>query len=121
MTMSQTTADQRPDVVAAIRGGDSSLGMDGEADLATATLEQALFWRNIYTEILAMEESVLERIEQLMAGQSPQARQEVALTNVPVVVAQAGRFRSRLGFWETACRRLDGTGVAATIAPVLPG
>ena len=37
---------------------------------------------------------------QLMADQSPQARQEVALTNVPVVVAQAERFRSRLGFWE---------------------
>src|ERR1700730_9645194 len=92
----------RPDVVAAIRGGDNSLGMEGEADPATATLEQALFWRNIYTESLAMEESVLERIHELMADQSPQARQEVALTNVPVVVAQAERFRSRLGFWDAA-------------------
>jgi hypothetical protein len=105
--MNQKAAHQRPDIVAATRGGDNSLGMEGEADLATATLEQALFWRNIYTEILAMEESVLERIRQLMADQSPQARQEVALTNVPVVVAQAERFRSRLGFWETACRRFD--------------
>ena len=93
--------------MAATRGGDNSLGMEGEADLATATREQALFWRNIYTEILSMEESVLERIRQLMADQSPQARQEVELTNVPVVVAQAERFRSRLGFWETACRRFD--------------
>jgi hypothetical protein len=42
-----------------------------------------------------------------MAGQSPQARREVELTNVPVVVAQAERFRSRLGFWESACQRLD--------------
>src|ERR1017187_304552 len=97
----------RPDIVAAIRGGDDSLGMDGEADPVTASLEQALFWRNIYTEILAMEEAVLERIQQLMADQSPQARREVELTNVPVVVAQAERFRSRLGFWESAYRRLD--------------
>jgi hypothetical protein len=29
------------------------------------------------------------------------------LTNVPVVVAQAARFRSRLGFWESACRRIE--------------
>lgn len=91
----------RPDIVAATRGGDDSLGMEGEADLATATLDQALFWRNIYTEILAMEESVLERIKQLMVDQSPQARREVELTNLPVVVAQAERFRSRLGFWES--------------------
>jgi hypothetical protein len=97
----------RPDIAAAIRGGDDSLGMYGEADPATASLEQALFWRNIYTEILAMEEAVLERIQQLMADQSPQARREVELTNVPVVVAQAERFRSRLGFWESAYKRLD--------------
>jgi hypothetical protein len=45
-----------------------------------------------------MEEAVLERIEELMTGQSPQARREVELTNVPVVAAQAERFRSRLGF-----------------------
>jgi hypothetical protein len=94
----------RPDIVAATRGGDDSLGMEGEADLATATLGQALFWRNIYTEILTMEESVIDRIHQLMEGQSPQARREVELTNLPVVVAQAERFRSRLGFWESCVR-----------------
>jgi hypothetical protein len=93
--------ENRPDIVAATRGGDDSVGMDGEADPATATLEQALFWRNIYGEILAMEEAVLARIQHLMADQSPQARREVELTNVPVVVAQAERFRSRLGFWES--------------------
>src|SRR6202140_3579932 len=93
--------DNRPDIVAATRGGDDTLGMDGEADPATATLEQALFWRNIYTEILTMEEAVLARIKDLMGDQSPLARREVELTNVPVVEAQAERFRSRLGFWET--------------------
>jgi hypothetical protein len=75
--------------------------MDDEADPSTATLEEALFWRDIYGEILGMEESVLERIHQLMAGQSPQARREVELTNVPVVVAQVERFRSRAKLWES--------------------
>ena len=87
----------RPDIVAAIRGGDDTLGMQDEIDPTSASLEQALFWRTIYTEILEMEESVLARIRQLMAKQSPQARREVELTNVPVVVAQVERFRFRLG------------------------
>jgi hypothetical protein len=93
--------EDRPDIVAATRGGNNSLGMDDEADPATATLEQAVFWRNIYTEILAMEEAVLARIHQLMAGQTPEARREVELTNVPVIVAQVERFRSRRGLWDT--------------------
>jgi hypothetical protein len=112
----------RPDIVAATRGGDLSIGMEGEPDPATASLELALFWRGIYTEILAMEESVLERIHQLMAAQSRQARREVELTNLPVVVAQAGRFRARLGFWEACVRAHEraspaaGTVVAAVVA-----
>ena len=68
---------------------------------ASASLEQALFWRGIYSEILEMEESVLARIRQLMAEQSPQARREVELTNVPVVVAQVERFRSRWEIWDS--------------------
>jgi hypothetical protein len=96
---------ERPDIAAAIRGGDDSLGMEDEMDPSNASLEQALFWRNIYTEILEMEELVLARIRQLMAHQSPQARREVELTNVPVVVAQMERFRFRLGIWAL---RVDG-------------
>jgi hypothetical protein len=96
--------------VAAIRGGDNSLGMDDEADPATATLDQALFWRNIYTEIVAMEEAVLARIYQLMSGQSPEARREVELTNVPVVVAQVERFRSRHAIWDSLVRTFQDEG-----------
>jgi hypothetical protein len=91
----------RPDIVAATRGGDDSLGMEGEDDPANASLEQALFWRTIYSEILEMEETVLARIRQLMAKQSPQARREVELTNVPVVVAQVERFRYRWEIWDS--------------------
>ena len=75
--------------------------MEDEMEPASASLEQALFWRGIYSEILDMEESVLARIRQLMAEQSPQARREVELTNVPVVVAQVERFRSRWAIWDS--------------------
>jgi hypothetical protein len=97
----------RPDMVAAARGGDSSLAMDGEGDPKSAPMEEALYWRQIYREILAMEEKVMERVQELMATQSPQARREVELTNVPVVAAQAERFRQRLGFWTARVQELE--------------
>jgi hypothetical protein len=97
----------RPDIMAALRGGDTKQGMDGEADPKGASMEQALYWRQIYREILAMEEKVMERIQDLMAAQSPEARREVELTNVPVVAAQAERFRLRLGFWTARVHELE--------------
>lgn len=96
----------RPDVDAAWRGGNWNQPMDGEGAPADATLKQALYWRQIYTEILAMEEKVLARIRQLMVTQSDEGRREVELTNVPVVVAQAERFRQRLGYWDARVRQL---------------
>ena len=90
----------RPDIAAATRGGDHSMGMDDEADIHSASLEQSLFWSKIYAEILTMEEAVLARIYQLVADQSPEARREVELTNVPVIVAQVERFRSRGKLWD---------------------
>jgi hypothetical protein len=100
----------RPDVDAAVRGGDWSQAMDGEGPPGDATIKQALYWRQIYTEILAMEEKVLARIRQLMLNQSAVARHEVELTNVPVVVAQAERFRQRLGYWEARVLELSPDG-----------
>ena len=97
----------RPDIAAAIRGGDWSLRMDGEGVPAEASLKQALYWRQIYTEILVMEEKVLDRIRKLMAKQSEAGRREVELTNVPVVVAQAEKFRQRLGYWEARIQQLE--------------
>jgi hypothetical protein len=101
----------RPDVDAAERGGDWNQRMDGEGPPGDATLVQALYWRQIYVEILAMEEKVLVRIRQLMATQSETGRREVELTNVPVVVAQAERFRQRLGYWEARVLELGGVEV----------
>ena len=82
--------------------------MDGEVAPEKATLKQALYWSQIYSEILAMEEKVLVRIRQLMVTQSDEGRREVELTNVPVVVAQAERFRQRLGYWQARVLQLGG-------------
>ncbi|HEY4888213.1 MAG TPA: hypothetical protein VIJ58_06505 [Candidatus Dormibacteraeota bacterium] len=98
----------RPDLDAAARGGDWTQPMDGEGPPELATLKQALYWKQIYTEILAMEEMVLVRIRELMLTQSDVGRREVELTNVPIVVAQVEKFRQRLGYWEARVRHLDG-------------
>ena len=82
--------------------------MDGEGPTSEANLEQALYWRQIYIEILAMEVKVLLRIRHLMKGQSEEGRREVERTNVPVVVAQAERFRQRLGYWDARVVQLGG-------------
>jgi len=107
----------RPDIDAAVRGGDWTRAMDGEGVPGHATIEHALYWRQIYTEILGMEEKVLKRIRQLMAMQSVEARREVELTNVPVVVAQAEKFRQRLGYWEARVHELNGA-VPPSAGPV---
>lgn len=100
------TPDPRPDVEAALRGRDSSRGMDGEVDPAHASKEEAIFWTKVYQEIWEMEETVLTRVKELMNAQSPVARLEVELTNVPVIEAQAARFKDRLGYWETRLRQV---------------
>jgi hypothetical protein len=97
----------RPDIAAARRGGDWTQRMDGEGIPGESNMEQAVYWTKVYTEILAMEEKVVARVRQLMETQSPAARHEVMLTNVPVVVAQAERFRQRLGYWEARLEAIE--------------
>jgi hypothetical protein len=97
----------RPDIDAATRGGNWEQRMDDEGPPEAATLGEALYWTQIYAEILVMEEAVLDRITKLMKKQSSEARREVELTNVPVVVAQAERFRKRHGYWAARVLELQ--------------
>ncbi len=96
----------RPHVSAAIPRGDADEGMESEGDPSTATLEQAMYWQQIYGEIVVMEEAVLSRIRKVMADQSPQARHEVALSNLPGVVRQLARFKRRRGYWDKQLQEL---------------
>jgi hypothetical protein len=105
--MQRDQQDQhRLDVAAAIRGGDLGQAMEAEQDIDSSSLEQAVFWREKYQEILAMEEGVMARVRELMAAQSETVRREAELSNVPVIAAQLERFRSRLGYWEARLRLL---------------
>jgi hypothetical protein len=96
----------RPEMEAASRGGNPDQLMDGEADLGTASIEQALFWTKVYAEILSMEEKVMARVQELMSAQSPRVRREVELTNVPVIASQVERFRQRHEYWHLKVQEL---------------
>jgi hypothetical protein len=97
---------ERPEMTAASRGGDPDQLMDGEADLDSASLEQAHFWSKVYAEILIMETKVMERVQELMAAESPTVRREVELTNVPVIASQVERFRQRHEYWTVKLKEL---------------
>jgi hypothetical protein len=97
----------RPGIATGIRDGGWTQTIDGVGVLPTSTLESALHWRQVYSEMLEMEEKVLARIDLLMDTHSEEVKREVELTNVPVVVAQADRFRQRLGYWEARITELD--------------
>jgi hypothetical protein len=97
----------RPEMAAASRGGDPDQLMDGEANLDTASIEQAVFWSQVYAEILAMEEKVMARVQELMALESGRVRREVELTNVPVIASQVERFRQRHEYWTLKVGQLE--------------
>ena len=94
-------------IATGIPDGGWSQTIDGVGVLPASTLESALYWRQVYSEMLEMEEKVLARIDLLMDTHSEEVKREVELTNVPVVVAQADRFRQRLGYWEARITELD--------------
>ena len=99
-----------PHLAAARRGGDLNQAMDGEGDPSIGTPMEVAYWLQVYTEILTMEEKVLVRVHDLMATQSPAARREVELTNLPVIESQVERFRERLGYWRARRVELDEAG-----------
>src|SRR5258708_14392205 len=97
----------RPEMAAADRGGDISLGIEGEVAISSASLAQAIFWTDVYREIHTMEEKVMLRIEELMAVEPPTAQLELRRTNVPVIASQGERSRHRHDYCPTKGKQLQ--------------
>jgi hypothetical protein len=66
----------------------------------TPTLQQALFWMNIYRDLLAVDESALLRMRALMTEKHAQDRGDVYyIPDVELVLGEIERVRSRLDHW----------------------
>ena len=60
----------------------------------------------IYAEIVAMDQTIIERVRQLIAGQSGDSDREAYLSNLRLVLAQLQRVGERLTFWNGRVREL---------------
>jgi hypothetical protein len=64
------------------------------------TIQQALFWMNLYRELLAVDESALLRMRALMAAEPAGGRGDLYyLPDVELVMSEIERVRARLDFW----------------------
>jgi hypothetical protein len=64
------------------------------------TIQQALFWMNLYRELLAADESALLRMRALMAAEPADGRGELYyMPDVELVMGEIERVRTRLDFW----------------------
>ena len=74
-------------------------------------LKQALFWMNLYRELLAVDESALHRMRALLLEDSARKRGEAFYDpDVELLVAEIERVRSRHAHWHSLVERLVHSG-----------
>jgi hypothetical protein len=77
-------------------------------DLATMSVEVALFWQGAYDELVRMEEKLLAQLEAMLPRLSPAAKREAELTNVPMINEHLQMFRYRRAHWKQRAEALNG-------------
>jgi hypothetical protein len=67
---------------------------------STPTLQQALFWMNIYRDLLAVDENALQRMRVLITEGMAMDRSEIYYQpDVELVIGEIERVRARLDHW----------------------
>ena len=100
-------ADERTEKAAAKAVDDERL-LEGE-DPGSPYLEDATHWVQVYGELLAVKRDLLGTAENALGVLEPEARREVASTDLVVLDAEMKRFSRRLEFWRQRCLDLGGT------------
>jgi hypothetical protein len=60
----------------------------------------------LYAEILAMDETIIKRIRQLVATQSDSGDREGSLNNMWLVLRQLEKIGQRIAYWNARLRSL---------------
>jgi len=81
------------------------------ADEAAETIKQAQFMVAIYAEIVAMNQTILERIRQLVVRNPRNGDSTARLGNLRLVLVQLDRVGDRLAFWNGRVRALVESGL----------
>jgi hypothetical protein len=92
---------------AADKAVDGARLLEGE-DPGTPYLEDAAHWVQVYTELLGVKRDLLGSTEARLDHLEPEARREVASTDLVVLNAEMERFMERLAFWRERCVELGG-------------
>ncbi len=69
--------------------------------------EQAEHWLEVYEQLIAMTELMLERTRGYLAGLHPAARRHVERVNVRVMEEELGGFRERHRVWADRVQSFD--------------
>jgi hypothetical protein len=64
------------------------------------TREQAEQWLEVYQQLIAMTDAMLERTRLYLADLQPAARRHVERVNVRVMEEELARFRERHSWWN---------------------
>ncbi|HKW59224.1 MAG TPA: hypothetical protein VJR46_05675 [Candidatus Dormibacteraeota bacterium] len=88
---------------AAWQGADLDRPLPGE-DPDSGSLAEAQRWLAVYHHLVHLEQELLDTLARMIPSMPDAAQKEAEATNLPVLAAQAERFRRRLAFWQ---RRRD--------------
>ena len=88
------------------RARDSALVSSAQDDRVEDTITQALYMVRLYTEILAMDETIINRIRQLVVTRSNDGDYEGGLDNMRLILAQLEKIGQRIAYWNARLRSL---------------
>lgn len=84
--------------------------LEGE-DEHTAYVDDAVHWTEVYGELLDFKRSLLAVAEDELRSMNHDAESEVKETDLKVLIAEAARFKRRLGFWQERADELKARSV----------
>jgi len=96
---------ERPEIVAARKGGDFNRPIDGE-DPKAQSPGAVRRWLKAYSELESLEAELLDVLAGRIAGMGDDARHEASETNLPVLISQLERFRKRHDYWRQRQQQL---------------
>ncbi|MBJ7608780.1 MAG: hypothetical protein JF887_05030 [Candidatus Dormibacteraeota bacterium] len=79
--------------------------LEGE-DPKSRYLDDAAHWVTVYSQLLAVKSELLTASEVRLPALQPEARHEIASTDLVVLDAEMKRFSRRLGYWRQRCLEL---------------
>ena len=96
---------EKPEIVAARKGGDFNRPIDGE-DPNARSRSAVRRWLRAYAELESLETELLDLLAERIAQMSDDARHEASETNLPVLISQLERFRKRRDYWRQRQQQL---------------